>query len=130
MLPPPNGSSVAVEVKTSADTPFHHGDFGLERKEAGPTHHHGINASTSIKAIRTQPSAVPTHMGAIDSALLSGVSTAKPSAEQIDDNLELLHTVLHKIARLDTEKCFIEPVTEEQAPGYFQVCLVEGGSEA
>lgn len=123
-----NGTNpVAAELKRESaelnvnSTPFS-SDFGLQTRKAGQ--HGGIELqhSASIKALRTQPSAVPAMGATMESALLfPGACTAKPTAEQVDENLELLHAVLHKIARLDAEKCFVEPVTEEQAPGYFQV---------
>lgn len=126
MLSPPNGTpaTVKLEREQSLDcnlTPFADG-LDLERKgEKGGIEQQLVHAA-SIKALRTHPN-VASSMGAVDTALLfPGTSLSKPTPEQVDENLELLHTVLHKLARFDVEKCFVEPVTEQQAPGYFKVC--------
>lgn len=121
MLSPANGTVKREQSLDCHGTPFAD-DLALERKgEKGGIEQQLVHAA-SIKALRTHPTA--SSMGAVDTALLfPGASLAKPTQEQVDENLELLHTVLHKLARLDVEKCFVEPVTEQQAPGYFKVCV-------
>lgn len=126
MASPPNPSPATAKLdrEQSLDchgTPFAD-DPALERKNVGIEQQQLVHAA-SIKALRTHPN-VASSMGAVDTALLfPAASLAKPTPEQVDENLELLHTVLHKLARLDVEKCFVEPVTEQQAPGYFKVCV-------
>jgi hypothetical protein len=112
-----------VRMIAAVTTPFSNGVSGAEQAEQAATnpaigqHQQVLHPGKSMRPLAAQNS-----LAAIDSALLfQGSGSVKPNQQQVEDALELLHTLLNKVARLDAERCFENPVTEAEAPDYFRV---------